>query len=102
VARRIERGCDVPADKPGGAGHEEPHVDSEPIGRPTITGSNYPADGPLIQTAPAQQAGVTPPSRIDPGIRLFSGRGKSSRAATSAPAYDPLPTCILAAPQRLG
>jgi len=42
VAGRIERGCDVPADKPGGAGHKDPHVYSEPVGRPSITGSNYP------------------------------------------------------------
>jgi hypothetical protein len=42
VACRIERGRDMPADKPGGAGHKGLHVYSKPIGWPSITGSNYP------------------------------------------------------------
>ena len=42
VACRIERGRDMPADKPGGAGHEGLHVYSKPIGWPSLTGTNYP------------------------------------------------------------
>jgi hypothetical protein len=42
VACRIERGRDMPADKPGGAGHKGLHLYSKPIGWPSITGSNYP------------------------------------------------------------
>jgi hypothetical protein len=42
VACRIEGGRDMPADKPGGAGHKGLHEYSKPIGWPSLTGSNYP------------------------------------------------------------
>jgi hypothetical protein len=42
VACGIERGRDMPADKPGGAGHKSLHVNAKPIGRPSLTGNNYP------------------------------------------------------------